>query len=112
VSRGSGLSREDQGTRSAGARVATDTTGSRIKPWPVSQVGVSSELGRAALFRVSRICRGFQPVWRAQTRAARAAACGAAAEVPANGRGRQLLGKGTVATNSGFVPLRLGPHAL
>ena len=49
---------------------------------------------------------------RAHSSAAIAAACGAAAEVPAKARGRHKLGKGTSATRSGFGNLELGPQEL
>src|SRR6516165_12067722 len=44
--------------------------------------------------------------------AANPAACGAAADVPANGRSRHRLGNGTVATKSGFGSREFGPHEL
>src|SRR5262249_29115872 len=42
----------------------------------------------------------------------RAAACGAAADVPENGFGRDTLGKGTAATRSGLGCREFGPHEL
>ena len=45
-------------------------------------------------------------------RAARAAACGAAADVPENGFDRHRLGKGTGATTSGLGCREFGPQEL
>src|SRR5262249_45826662 len=50
--------------------------------------------------------------WLDHSTAASAAACGAAAEVPANGRGRHRLGNGTTAIRSGLGCFELGPHEL
>src|SRR5262245_9755441 len=69
-------------------------------------------MGHAASWSAARIWRAFQLGWRDQSSAASAPACGAAAEVPAKGRPRQRLGKGTVATKSGFTAPYFEPHEL
>src|SRR5262245_44291134 len=67
----------------------------------------------AARASASRTRVAVQSGWRDQRSAASAAACGAAAEVPANGcSGRQRLGKGTVAVRSGLGAGPLGPCEL
>src|SRR5437588_85902 len=76
-----------------GERAATrvSSLGRRTRPKPVSQSCPLGPRSRADDWRVLRTCSGVQSRWADQARAATAAACGAAAEVPAKGRSRHEL---------------------
>jgi len=63
---------------------------------------------RGALVNVSRSCGALQSAWRDQTRAASAAACGAAAEVPAKGRAAPTTREGHRRHEVRFGPAPLG----
>src|SRR3954447_7487472 len=66
----------------------------------------------AAVRRYARTRSGVQSGFRPRHRAASPAACGAAADVPANALPRQAVGTGTGATKSGFGVAEFGPHEL
>jgi 4-amino-4-deoxy-L-arabinose transferase-like glycosyltransferase len=92
---------------------ASRPQGRWISPWPVSQGAEARSGGRAAARRAAPTWLALHPGRRDQTRAARAAACGAAADVPANGcSSRQAQGNGTAATRSGLTGLAALPQEL
>src|SRR5438552_15776294 len=88
------------------------SVGSAIMPYPVSQSWPTGPRSRAAWRKASRTWFAVQSGWRDQHNAAKEAACGAAADVPENGRDRHKLANGTGATKSGLGQREFGPQEL
>src|SRR5438874_2222167 len=86
--------------------------GNRINPYPVSQSWPTGPRSTAAACKAALIPAALHVGCRDHHRAAKAAACGAAADVPENGRSRHRHGNGTTATKSGLGRREFGPHEL
>src|SRR5262249_16788353 len=86
--------------------------GNAMSPYPVSTSCPCGPRSRADWRRMSRTWRAVQSGWRDQSKAARPAAWGAAAEGPLEGRRRHRLGNGSDGTRSGLGREELGREEL